>query len=68
VKDCGRDAHAHVSICDKKTTPPNNLYFGTFELFQQTHKARRETDVIAYLALLDGDIKQAVTRRLYTTL
>lgn len=59
LSDQGADAHKHVREC--KLNSANGNLFGTPELFNKTHNARKKTVVLSYLAsIVDAEVRTQV--------
>ncbi|KAG5184304.1 hypothetical protein JKP88DRAFT_315222, partial [Tribonema minus] len=64
MQPCGQDAHNHVRSCKFKMTPPDNLYYGSFELFNQTQKNRRQRMLGEYLSTINEELRAAIEVRI----
>ncbi|CAE8605153.1 unnamed protein product [Polarella glacialis] len=67
LTDCGPDSHEHVRTCNLK---PNgaDLYFGTFEDFEDAMRRRQRQLLAQYLSKLDETTKKAVKSELHAEL
>ena len=52
LKDCGRDAHAHVR---EMNCPGNQGLFKSVEIFEATHRLRRERLLQEYLVGIENE-------------
>lgn len=60
LKDCGHDAHSHVSTCPRKTNP--DPYFASIAEFEAAQNKTRKTKIQAFLSKLSNEQRSSTLK------